>query len=244
MLFRGWDLLIKDLPEFLQAFFLVTIKVAAIGAICALVLGVLFGLLSSSRHKIIRFISRCYVELFQNTPVLIQVFFVYIGLPYLGFNLDSTIIAVIIISLYHGAYISEVVRSGIESVPRGQYEAATSQGFSYLETMIYIILPQTVRMILPPLTTQIVNLIKNTSILQVIAGGDLMYVADCWAANTGITVPPYLVATVLYFAICYPLTCLSRHFEKKSLEGYKQKEKVVEKEVIMRQPAMVKGVRL
>ncbi|MBS7125232.1 MAG: ABC transporter permease subunit, partial [Coprobacillus sp.] len=106
MLFRGWDLLIKDLPEFLQAFFLVTIKVAAIGAICALVLGVLFGLLSSSRHKIIRFISRCYVELFQNTPVLIQVFFVYIGLPYLGFNLDSTIIAVIIISLYHGAYIS------------------------------------------------------------------------------------------------------------------------------------------
>lgn len=90
--------IIKDLPEFLQAFFLVTIKVAAIGAICALVLGVLFGLLSSSRHKIIRFISRCYVELFQNTPVLIQVFFVYIGLPYLGFNLDSTIIAVIIIS--------------------------------------------------------------------------------------------------------------------------------------------------
>lgn len=76
---------------------------------------------------------------------------VYIGLPYLGFNLDSTIIAVIIISLYHGAYISEVVRSGIESVSRGQFEAAESQGFTFVQTIIYIILPQTIKLVIPQL---------------------------------------------------------------------------------------------
>lgn len=222
-IFRGWDMIAEDLPEFFSAFFFVTVKVAVIGAICALVLGVIFGLMSSSRNRVIRTVARCYVEFFQNTPILIQVFFVYIGLPYAGIVLPETLIAVCIVALYHGAYISEVVRSGIAAIPKGQYEAAKSQGFSYVQTMEYIVLPQTVKMILPPLTTQIVNLIKNTSILQVIAGGDLMYVADCWAANTGITVPPYLIATLLYFAFCYPLTCLSRYFEKRNEEGYHSK---------------------
>lgn len=227
---KGWDLLLQDLPEFFSAFVFVTIKVAIISAICALTLGVIVGLLSTSHNKIVKFITRCYVEFFQNTPILIQIFFIYLALPYMGINLPESLIAVVILTLYHGAYISEVVRSGIESISIGQYEAAMSQGFTYIQTMEYIILPQSVKMILPPLTTQIVNLVKNTSVLQVIAGGDLMYVADCWAANTGITVPPYLVATVLYFAFCYPLTCLSRYFEKQSLEGYHQKETEEDKE--------------
>lgn len=221
---KGWNLLLQELPNFFSAFFFVTVKVALLSAIFALMLGVIFGLLSTSRNKLLKGIARVYVEFFQNTPILIQVFFIYLALPYMGINLPETLIAVVILSLYHGAYISEVVRSGIESVSRGQYEAAASQGFTYIQTMEYIILPQSVKMILPPLTTQIVNLIKNTSVLQVIAGGDLMYVADCFAANSGITIPPYLVATVLYFLFCYPLTCLSRYFEKLNAEGYHQKE--------------------
>lgn len=238
-LLRGWDRIIADLPDFLQAFLFVTIKVAVIGSLLALVLGVILGLLSSSRNKIIRFFVRCYVEFFQNTPILIQIFFIYIGLPYVGIILPESLIAVVIITLYHGAYISEIVRSGIESVPSGQYEAAESQGFTRMQSMIYIILPQTVKLVLPPLTTQIVNLIKNTSVLQVIAGGDLMYVADCWAANTGITAPPYLVATVLYFLICYPLTCLSRYFEKRSQEGYKHKDIKADSQIIANKEVQV-----
>ena len=79
------------------------------------------------------------------------------------------------VGVYHGAYISEVIRTGIEAIPRGQSEAAASQGFSYLETMYYIILPQTIRIIMPPLANQALNLVKNTSILAMVAGMDLMY---------------------------------------------------------------------
>ena len=93
-----------------------------------------------------------YATIVSNTGFMgLSIIAVYIGLPYLGFNLDSTIIAVIIISLYHGAYISEVVRSGIESVSRRQYEAAESQGFIFVQTIIYIILPQTIKLVIPQL---------------------------------------------------------------------------------------------
>ena len=87
------------------------------------------------------------------------------------------------VGVYHGAYISEVIRTGIEAIPRGQSEAAASQGFSYLETMYYIILPQTIRIIMPPLANQALNLVKNTSILAMVAGMDLMYFTDSWGSE-------------------------------------------------------------
>ncbi len=222
--FKGWDKVVSEIPEFLTAFLCVTVWVAIVGTLLALTIGIVVGLMSSSKNKFIRFIVRVYVEFFQNTPILIQIFFIYLALPAFGVRLHEMTIAIMIVSLYHGAYISEIVRSGVESVPKGQYEAAESQGFSHIQSMVYIVLPQTIRLILPPLTSQIVALFKNTSVLQVIAGGDLMYVAASWAGYTGITAPPYLIAAVLYFSICYPLTCLSRYFEKKNEAGYVQKK--------------------
>jgi putative glutamine transport system permease protein len=200
-------------PEFLAGFG-VTILVSILALLLALVLGVIFGLCSTSRKKILKAGARAYVEVFQNTPLVVQVFFVYNALPYVGIRLDVFMIGMLCVGIYHGAYVSEVFRAGITSIPKGQMEAARSQGFSYIQSMRYIILPQTVTIVLPPLANQAVNLIKNTSTLALIAGGDLMYRADSWASNGTLSYgPAYLITGLLYFFLCFPLVTWARRHE-------------------------------
>lgn len=208
-----WQALFSELNVFLEGF-LVTLEVAALGLVVAIILGVVFGVFSTSRFKLFKIISRVYVEIIQNTPLVIQIFFLYNGLPYMEIVLPVFSIGVIGVGVYHGAYISEVVRTGIISIPKGQFEAAKSQGFSHAQAMKYIILPQTVRIIIPPLTNQLVNLIKNTSVLAIIAGGDLMYRADSWSTGNMYYGPAYIITGALYFIICYPLAKLARKLER------------------------------
>ena len=176
-----WEKMFGEWQMFGEGF-LLTIEVAALALILALVLGIIFGVISTSNNKIMRGIARVYVEFFQNTPLVIQVFFLYNGLAIAGLRLSVFLIGVLGVGIYHGAYVSEVVKAGITSIPVGQVEAAKSQGFTYVQYMRYIILPQTVKIVLPPLTNQAVNLIKNTSVLAMISGFDLMYMADSWAS--------------------------------------------------------------
>ncbi len=204
-LFKNW--------RFLGEGLVVTFEVALLALSLALFLGIIFGVLSTSKYKVFKIISRIYVEFFQNTPLVIQIFFLYNGLPYVDIVLPVFAIGVLGVGVYHGAYISEVVRTGIQAVPKGQIESAQSQGFDYLQTMRYVILPQAVRIILPPLTNQAVNLIKNTSVLAMIAGGDLMYQADSWASTTLNYGPTYIITGALYFLLCFPLTKLIRKME-------------------------------
>ncbi|MEG1778523.1 MAG: amino acid ABC transporter permease, partial [Oscillospiraceae bacterium] len=164
-----WVALFQDIDVFMLGLWM-TFRVAVLGLALAMVLGIIFGVFSSSNSKILRTISRIYVEIWQNTPLVIQVFFLYNGLPRVGIVLSVFTIGVIGVGIYHGAYISEVVKTGIQSISKGQHEAAASQGFTYLQTMRYIIIPQSIKIILPPLTNQAVNLIKNTSVLAMIAG--------------------------------------------------------------------------
>ena len=207
-----WQALFSEFNVFLEGF-LVTLEVAILGLAVAIILGVVFGVFSTSRFKLFKIISRVYVEIIQNTPLVIQIFFLYNGLPYIKIVLPVFAIGVIGVGIYHGAYISEVVRAGITSIPKGQFEAAKSQGFSHAETMKYIILPQTVKIIIPPLTNQLVNLIKNTSVLAIIAGGDLMYRADSWSTGNMYYGPAYVITGLLYFILCYPLANLARKLE-------------------------------
>lgn len=150
---------------------------------------------------------------------------VYIGLPYLGFNLDSTIIAVIIISLYHGAYISEVVRSGIESVSRGQFEAAESQGFTFVQTIIYIILPQTIKLVIPQLLQTIITIFKDSSYLSKICVVDFMYqgrrlMAHFFQADQIMFIFVYMAG--IYFIINFGLSLVVRHMTSKKREAKKR----------------------
>lgn len=207
-----WESLFSDYHVFLDGF-IITIEVGILGLVLALVLGMIFGIMSTSKIKVLRLISRVYVEAIQNTPLVIQVFFLFNGLPYIGIVLPVFLIGILGVGVYHGAYISEVVRAGISSIPKGQFEASYSQGFSTIQTMRYIILPQTIKIIIPPLTNQLVNLIKNTSVLAMIAGGDLMHSADSWSSQNMFYGPAYVVTGLLYFILCFPLTKMARHLE-------------------------------
>lgn len=229
---RRWMILFENSGPFLEGM-LMTLKVAIVGLFVSLILGIIFGLLSTSKNKIARGIARIYVEFFQGTPLVIQVFFYYNGLPLIlksilhtsrAVRIPKFILGVLGVGLYHGAYISEVVRTGIEGVSKGQLEAAHAQGFTNLQAMRYVVLPQTMKTILPPLANQALNLVKNTSVLALVAGLDLMYFSDNWVSQTGY-LQGYLLSAILYFILCFPLARLAHFLEEKSKQVPVEKKK-------------------
>ena len=218
---KRWAALWKALPEYYVPGFIMTLKISIVGLLVALLLGIVFGTFSTMKFKPAKILARIYVEFLQNTPLALQILFYYSVLPLLfsnsGFRIPQFVLGVIGVGVYHGAYIAEVIRTGIEAVPKGQSEAAASQGFSYLETMYYIILPQTIRIIMPPLANQALNLVKNTSILAMVAGMDLMYYTDSCGADRGYFAQAYFTSALLYFIICFPLARLGRYLEIRSM---------------------------
>mgnify|MGYP002661228005 FL=1 len=209
-----WESLLENSSD-IGAGFIRTLQVAVLALLLALVIGVVVGTMSTAKGRLPRAVARIYVEMFQNIPLVIQIFFMYNGLAMAGLVLSEFTIGVVGVGMYHGAYIAEVVRAGILAVPKGQEEAAYSEGFNYIQTMRYVILPQMVKIILPPLTNQAVNLIKNTSVLAIIAGADLMYVADSYASYSLNYGPAYAGAGLLYFLLCFPLATVARKYEQK-----------------------------
>ena len=210
-----WEALFRDWAVFAEGF-RTTILVTFLALSLALILGIVFGVLGTSQWTLAKVVSRIYVEFIQNTPLVLQIFFLFNALPYMGVMLPVFVVGVLGVGVYHGAYIAEVVRAGINSIHRGQMEAALSQGFSFWGAMRYIILPQASRIVLPPLTNQAVNLIKNTSVLAMVAGGDLMYRADSWSSDNIFYGPAYVVVGLLYLLLCLPLATLTRRLERKA----------------------------
>jgi len=182
----------------------------------SLLLGIAFGLMSTGRNKALRAIARVYVEFIQNTPLLLQICFLYYALAFSGNSIGIIATGIIALGVYHGAYVAEVIRAGIEAIPKGQFEAAESQGFDYFQKMYYIILPQSVKIILPPMVNQVVNLVKNTSCLYIIGGTDLISVTYSFvtgASTGGAYAPAYLLSGLLFFVICFPLSTLASVWE-------------------------------
>jgi len=209
-----WQAVFQDWDVFAEGFGM-TLLVSVLALALALVLGILFGMMGTAQLKPLRYINRIYVEFIQNTPLVIQIFFLYNGLPYLGVMMPVFWVGMLGIGVYHGAYVAEVVRAGILSVPKGQFEAAHAQGFSYWGAMRYVILPQAKRMAYPPLTNLAVNLIKNTSVMAMVAGGELMYHADSWASSNLYYGPAYIITGLLYIAICFPLATYAKYLERR-----------------------------
>ncbi|MEA5002955.1 MAG: amino acid ABC transporter permease [Christensenella sp.] len=218
-----WEALFARGDELAQAF-LNTVLISLLALLIALALGFLFGMMSYAKHRAPRAINRVYVEIVQNIPLLLQVFVLYAVLPLFGVMIGTFMIGVMGIGIYHGAYISEVVHSGLSSVQKGQFEAARSQGFTYWETMRHIILPQSIKTMMPALAVQAANLIKNTSVLALIAGGELMYFSNSFAYGTSYYGPAYVVAGVLYFLLCFPLSRLAKRLEERRKKEIKPGE--------------------
>lgn len=208
-----------------------TVFTAVVSLVLSLVLGVIFGLMSTSGNKPLQIIARIYVEIIQNTPVILQMCFLYYGLAFSGNSIGILNTGIVALGIYHGAYIAEVVRAGIEAIPKGQTEAAISQGFGYVGRMWYIILPQSIKVILPPLVNQVVNLIKNTSCLYIVGGADLIsstYNFVTGATTGGAYAPAYIVCGILFFIICFPLSMLASAWET-SLKKREARTNVVKK---------------
>lgn len=206
-LFAAWRIFAVGLEHTLEA--------AACALVFATILGSAFGLLGAAPSRLALAINRVYVESIRNTPLLLQAFFFYYGLPRFHIVLPVLAVGIISLSIYTGAFIAEVVRAGIQSVARGQLEAAYAQGFTFAQAMRYVVVPQALRVILPPYTNQCVNLVKNTQVLSLIAGADLVYQADTWSSDTLLYGVAYTAVAVLYLALTLPLAALSRYFERR-----------------------------
>ena len=215
---QNWQTWFKDWSFFADGF-LRTLYISILALIFTLIIGLVVGMLLCGRNRIVKSICKGYMSFFQNTPLVIQIFVFYNVLPKLGIRLDVVTIGVMGLALYTGAYAADIVRSAIQAVPTGQMEAASSQGFNYLQSMYHIILPQAVKIGLPPMTNQAVNLIKNSSVLAVIAGGELMYCADSWSGSNLIYGPTFVMTGVLYLSICLPRSLLARWLEKRSVRN-------------------------
>jgi len=185
-------------------------------------IGIIFGLFTAvvrvTKVKVLSQIAVIYVDFFRGTPLLMQIIFVYYALPYIGINLPAPIAGIVALSINSGAYVSEIFRAGIESIEKGQTEAARSLGLTYMQTLRYVVIPQTMKRVLPPLTNEFVALIKDSSLLSVIAISELMRTAKemmTWKMNPS----SLTAAAILYLIITIPLTRLVSYLENKLKRG-------------------------
>jgi len=192
----------------------VTIPLTLISFACGLAIAIVTAIARLSGVKILRLIFGAYVWIFRGTPLLVQLFIVFYGLPAVGVTLETWTAAVIAFSLNVGAYASESVRASILSVPRGQWEAAMSLGMTQAQILRRIIAPQAVRISLPPLLNTFIGLVKDTSLAASITMVDMFMVAQRIAARTFEPLLLYVLAALIYLAVCTALTWLQAKLEK------------------------------
>jgi putative glutamine transport system permease protein len=196
--------------------FAVTLKVAFLSIILAYVAGIFIALLRYARIPVLAQVLGGWVDLIRNLPLLLIIFFMYFGLADLGFDMTPTSAAILGLVIFESALISEIVRSGLLSIEKGQVEAARSSGLSYVQTLRYIVLPQALRRMIPPTVSQFISLLKDTSLAVIISLPELMHTAQIvYNQNYGITFLVLFLAAMLYFAVNYPLSLLARRLERK-----------------------------
>ena len=174
----------------------------ALTLIIALPLGLLFAAGRMSRFKIISWPVQAYLLIMRGTPLMLQLFFFYFG-PYFLFRIsgvDRFTMAVVAFGLNYAAYFAEIYRGGIESIPRGQYEAAAALGFTRSQTFFKIVLPQVIKRVLPPMGNEFMTLVKDTALARVIAVAELFDVA-AKAASGAVSVVPYVIAAIFYLVM-------------------------------------------
>jgi His/Glu/Gln/Arg/opine family amino acid ABC transporter permease subunit len=181
------------------------VAISAVAMLLAIVVGFLAAL-GSQAGRVGRGLVRAYVELFRNTPLLIQIFIVYFGLPQLGLRLSPFLSGLSALTLYAGAYNAEIFRAGLEAVPRGQHEAARSTGLSPAQVARFVVVPQAVRICLPALGNNLVSLVKNSALVSTIGMVELMFVANDISFNNFRTFEIYGTAAVLYILLVLGLS--------------------------------------
>jgi polar amino acid transport system permease protein len=177
-------------------------------------IGLVVGILRLRRLRVIDWLLVAYIELFRCTPLLVQIIWFYYAFPVvLGVNIPAHVAAMSVLSLYGGAFYAEIVRGSIESVPRGQWDAAHALGLRPWRVLRLVILPQALKPMLAPYVNQSVTQLKNTSLVSVIAVPDLVYNATLINADTYRPLEVYTIVALIYFAILFPATLIGRRLE-------------------------------
>jgi polar amino acid transport system permease protein len=209
-----WDVFLESLPALLKGC-VVTAQLSVISIVIGIVIGTLGGIARLSKWRAVSALMWVYITIFRAVPLLVTLLFIYYGLPAAGIQLDAFTVAIIALSVTNGAYITEIVRGGIESIDPGQMRAARSLGMPYAVAMRRIVLPQALRRVLAPITNESITLLKSTSLVSTIALADLLRAGlevMTWKANT---FSPFTGVALCYLALTLPLLALNNYLERR-----------------------------
>jgi cystine transport system permease protein len=207
-------LLVQSLPVLAQGAVL-TVKFAVLSMIFGLLAASVLAVMGISHNRVLNWVARVYVSLMRGTPLLVQIFVIYYGLPSLGISLDPTPAGVIALSANVAAYLSESMRGAILGIPSGQWLAAYSLGLSRRQTLRYVIAPQALRIAVPSLSNSLISLIKDTSLVSVITVTELLRSAQEVIASTYQPLPLYLAAAAIYWILCQVLEWVQHRYEQR-----------------------------
>lgn len=195
----------------------VTLQIFFLTLVMALPLGLIVAMARLSGLGVLRWAMEFYIWIMRGTPLMLQLLFVYFALPMVGIRLNDLASALLAFTLNYAAYFAEIFRAGIQSIPRGQYEASKTLGFTYGQTMRHIIVPQMIARVLPPVSNETINLVKDTSLIYILAMNDLLRVART-IVQREFDMTPFFIAAVFYLVMTFLLTWgfkkLEAHYAK------------------------------
>ncbi len=232
-------------PNVLLQGFIATIRISIFASLLALVLGVILGIARCSTNLTVRMLARTYLEFLRNIPPIVVIFIFYFFLSeqlIVALNIESwargiarqennavweflfgdmrrfpsLVSGIIVLALFESAFVGEIVRAGIQSIPKGQHEAAKSIGMGRIDTLRYIVLPQALKKVTPPLANQFITLVKDSAIISLISVQELTFKTVELVASTRLIFEAWLTTAALYFVLCFSLSMLFRRFERKS----------------------------
>ena len=212
------DILARYAPMYVDAAIL-TLRIAAIGIVGSLAVGLLVAAIRHYRIPVATQIAAAYVELSRNTPLLVQLFFIYFGLPRVGIKWSGETCAIVGLIFLGGAYMAEALRSGLDSIATIQWESAAALGLTRTQTLRHVALPQAIATSVPPLAANVIFLIKETSVVSVVALPDLVYVAKDLIGMSYNTSEALILLVVAYLVILLPVSIAARLVEKKVRRG-------------------------
>lgn len=211
--FLNAEVMRRTFPMLLQGLW-ITLQLGAASIVAGLVLGLGLAMARLYGPGPVRFVTRLYIDIFRSIPLLVLLIIVYYALPFVGLRLSPFASAMSALTLVSGAYTAEIFRAGIEAIPKGQFEASAALGLNGRQTMADVILPQAVRIVIPPLTNNSINVVKDTALASVVAMPDLLKQAtqaQALAANP----TPLIVAAVIYIAFLWPMVALVSRMERR-----------------------------
>lgn len=183
---------------------LISLGLVLVGFPLAIPIGLLSAFMKISNSRVLKFLAAIYTGVIRGTPLFLQIYIAFFGLPMLGINLNQYLLAIFVLAFNSGAYLCEIFRAGIQSIPKGQFEASRSLGMTYVQTMKSVIIPQTVRRVIPTMTSEFILLYKDTSLLAAVGVMELMLYSKSIVATTG-SMTPYIVAACFYLVVTLPL---------------------------------------